>query len=322
LVVSVLYAVQTYGMKSIAARGAIILPQNKQKQGWVKKNIELMGAEGKTPNIGKPSFKDFNRIVGQPIHPETGMKTDIFDYQEEYEQAWNKHHKVIINKSRKIGATETALRIIAFNCMNGRYKSRHRVMIVAGNKQEVSNRFIERFLAIFGQGFTDLDGKFWSLDELVPERKSSKIVLYNGIVIQAYPSNESVRGEENVICVFMSESAFINLNDDSKVYNAVHPNVANISDADFILESTPNGKRGFFWKLFTDEDNEYHKLEQPYTVSMGKLLDEPTIEAERKNPFIDFDQEYCCKFTTSLTSVFDEEDVRYTPKAINNYDNL
>ena len=53
------------------------------------------------------------------------------------------------------------------------------------------------------------------------ERKASKIKMWNGIIIQAYPANESVRGEENVICVFMSECAFINLLDDSKVYNAI-----------------------------------------------------------------------------------------------------
>lgn len=259
-------------------------------------------------------------MVGNPIHPNTGEPTDIFDYQEEYEEAWNLHHKVILNKSRKIGATETALRIIAFNCLNGKYLG-HRVMIVAGNKQEVANRFLERFLAIFGKGFTDKDDKFWSIDELVIENKSSKATLCNGIVIQAYPANESVRGEENVICVFMSEVAFTGLIDDKKVYNALKPNVANIESADFIMESTPNGKRGFFWELYTNK-NEYHKLEQPYTVSMGKLLDVSTIEAEKINPMIDFEQEFNCRFTTSLTSVFKEEDVNYVPKDINRYDNL
>jgi len=275
----------------------------------------------KGPRIPTDSFKEFNKVVGRAIHPATGKPTDIFDYQEEYERAWNKYHKLILNKSRKIGATETALRIIAYNCMNGTYRSQHRVMIVAGNKQEVANRFIERFVAIFGEGFEDLDGKYWGINDLILERKASKVILYNGIVIQAYPANESVRGEENVICVFMSESAFINLLDDSKVYNAVHPNVANIHNADFILESTPNGKRGFYWNLYTT-DNEYHKLEQPYTVAMGKLLDEATIEAERKNPFIDFEQEYCCKFTTSLSSVFKEGDVRFEEKQIDTYDDL
>lgn len=277
----------------------------------------------KGPNVPLESFKEFNRIVGPPIHPATGEKTDVFDYQEEYEYAWNKYHKLILNKSRKIGATETALRIIAYNCFNGRYEG-HRVMIVAGNKQDVANRFIERFVSIFGQGFTDLDGKWWDIDDIIVERKASKIKLFNGIIIQAYPANESTRGEENVICVFMSECAFINLLDDSKVYNAIHPNVSNIGDADFIMESTPNGKRGFFWELATESagPNEYHKLEQSYEVSMGKLLDENFVEQEKHNTKIDFEQEYCCKFTTSLSSVFKEEDVKFIPQEINTYDDL
>jgi hypothetical protein len=290
------------------------------------------------PDVPRKSFKKFNRVVGQPILPATGEPSDIFDYQERYEEAWNLHHKVILNKSRKIGATETALRIIAYNCMNGTYMGHHRVMIVAGNKQEVANRFLARFKAIFGKGFTDLNGVFWSTAKtLTKEDKQKghkllfadqgsahKLKLYNGIHLQAYPANESVRGEENVICVFISEAAFSNLLDDSKVYNAVHPNVANIADADFIMESTPNGKRGYFWELGTESDgpNEYYYLEQPYTVSMGKLLDEDFIEKERHNTKIDFEQEYNCKFTTSLSSVFKEEDIRFEPKKINNYDDL
>ena len=195
-------------------------------------------------------------------------------------------------------------------------------MIVAGNNQDVANRFLGRFINIIGEGFHDLDGKWWAKDDIFVEYQSSKALLFNGIHIQAYPANESVRGEENVICVFLSESAFINLLDDSKVYNAVHPNVANIGHADFVMESTPNGKRGFFWELWEDKDNEYQKLEQPYTVSMGKLLDEKTVNNEKRNKKIDFEQEYCCKFTTSLSGVFKEEDVRYEAKVIDTYDDL
>ena len=283
---------------------------------------ELIGmTTNENPAVPTNDFKEFNHMVGPPVHPSTGELSDVFDYQMEYEEAWNKHHKLILNKSRKIGATETALRIIAYNCFNGRYTG-HRVMIVAGNKQEVANRFIERFIAIFGKGFTDCNDKWWGIDDIIIERKASKIKLWNGIIIQAYPSNESVRGEENVICVFMSECAFINLLDDSKVYNALHPNVANIGHADFIMESTPNGKRGFFWELYTDKGNEYHKLEQPYTRAMGQLLDEKTVLAERNNPKIDFEQEYNCAFTTSLSAAFKEDEVRYTVKDINTYDDL
>ena len=295
----------------------------KVRRELLKNDLELWGQVGTTgPNIPRYSFKLFNRCVGNPIHPATSKRTDLFDYQLEYERVWNKYHKLLLNKSRKIGATETALRIILFNIMNGTYKSHHRIMIVAGNNQDVANRFLARFIAIIGKGFHDLDGKWWALEDIIVEKQSAKCLMYNGIHIQAYPANESVRGEENVICVFLSESAFINLLDDSKVYNAVHPNIANIGHADFVMESTPNGKRGFFWELYLNKDNEYHKLEQPYQVAMGKLLDEKTIMAEMRNKKIDFEQEYCCKFTTSLTSAFKEDDVRFVPKDIDNYSDL
>jgi len=269
-------------------------------------------------NVPK-DFGKFNDMIGAPIHPGTGERTPIFDYQDEYFKAWQKHHKLILNKSRKIGATETALRIIAYNCIIGRYAG-HRVMIVAGNKQEVANRFIQRFKSLFLKGFTDLDGVKYEYDDIIT-KEDSKSCLVNNTFVQAYPANESVRGEENVKCVFMSECAFINLIDDTKVYNALHPNVANISDADFVMESTPNGKRGFFWTN-VDASSEYHKLEQPYTVSLGKLLDKKFISTEKSNPRIDFEQEYCCKFTTSLSGAFREDEIKFVEKDINYYDDL
>ena len=112
----------------------------------------------------------------------------------------------------------------------------------------------------------------------------------------------------------MSEAAFIDLIDDREVYNAVKPNIANITNADFILESTPNGRRGFFYEEFKNAQkklNEFKWLEQPYTVALGTLLSKEFIENEKKNPKIDFDQEYGCKFTTSQSAAFSEETLKY-----------
>lgn len=268
-------------------------------------------------------FVEYKKMLGFTKHPATNVPTAPFDYQIDYRNAWRKYHKLILNKSRKIGATETGLGIIGENIIDDTYAEK-RIMIVAGNKQQAANRFVERFLAQFPEKFTDYAGKEWKYGDVIMDSASSWADFYNGAHVQAYPANESTRGEENVKCVFMSEAAFINLTDDSKVYNALHPNVANIPDADFIMESTPNGKRGFFWELAEKVEgaNEYHVLTQPYTVALDKLISKEFIESEKHNPKIDFEQEYCCKFTTSLSSVFKEEDIRYTPKEINRYDDL
>ena len=123
-------------------------------------------------------FKEFNEVIGLPVHPGTGKETEVFDYQVDYFDAWQKHHKLILNKSRKIGATETALRIIAYNCLHGNY-SGHRVMIVAGNKQEVANRFIQRFKSLFYKGFTDLQGNVYKYEDIVLQEDSKSCIINN-----------------------------------------------------------------------------------------------------------------------------------------------
>jgi len=187
-------------------------------------------------------------------------------------------------------------------------------MIVAGNKQTIADMFLQRIYNVIKEGVYDIQEDKWSYNEIVVDRRHDHMEFTNGCHIWTMPANDSVRGMENVAGIFMSEAAFIDLLDDSKVYNAVKPNIANIDDADFILESTPNGRRGFFYDLATDAKegrNEFKYLEQPYTVSLNKLLSETFINSEKKNPKIDFEQEYCCKFTTSLTAAFKEETIKY-----------
>ena len=271
-------------------------------------------------------FVEFNRIVYPPLHPETRIPTDMFDFQVNYWKAVMENHKVILNKSRKIGATETALRIILYNILLGKY-SGQKVMIVAGNNQTIANKFIARLMKMLSKDFVDLSGKRWGRFNLLRKYNSRYMEFFDGTQVEAYPANEGVRGEENVICVFMSEVAFINLLDDTPVYNALKPNVINIPHADFILESTPNGKRGFFYReamAAQRKENEFTYLEIPYTEALDKLLPRSVIEAERTNPTIDFEQEYCCKFTTSLSAAFREEEVNknFIPQPTNDWSDI
>ena len=275
-------------------------------------------------------FIPFNRMIGNPIHPNTGEPTDIFDYQEEYQISVEEYHKVILNKSRKIGATETALRIIAYNCFDhydkdgnkikGKYVGHH-IMIVAGNKQSVANKFVKRFRGIFKDGFTDIFGSKWEREDLMDSKPDNHIEMFNGTTIEAYAASEAVRGEANVVCIFISEAAFKHLTDDSGVYKAVRPNISNIEDADFIMESTPNGRRGFFYDVWDNaqksikegREPEFHPLEQPYTLALGKILNEKDIEDAKREGDAFFQQEFCCQFLTSGNQAFKEDEVIFKP---------
>ena len=285
-------------------------------------------------------FSIFNRIIGRPLHPKTLIPSDILDYQLDYNTLWRRYHKVIFNKSRKIGATETALRTICQLCF-GPYIG-HNVMIVAGNRQRQANKFLEKFNLLFygpdqkrGWSIPNKDGTEtkWSYDMLVKSYRSNHMELCNGVQIETFPAEPTaVRGPENVKCVFVSEAAHVNRIEDGELYTALRPLAANDPDVDFILESTPNGRRGFFydqWQYNIPLQNtgkeEFKTLQYNYQKAMDAgLLDAKFIAEERRNPKIDFEQEYNCKFTSTLSAAFEEEMVmrNYVPKPMNRWDDL
>jgi len=124
-------------------------------------SIPQQVAQGKTEIPVFPSaFGKFNEMIGLPLHPETLQPIGIPQYQQDYFDTIQKYHKIILNKSRKIGATETALRTILYNILTGPYAN-HGIMIVAGNKQTIANKFIKRMndiLKLKHDGFTDVNG--------------------------------------------------------------------------------------------------------------------------------------------------------------------
>lgn len=289
----------------------------KQLKTWNDK-LEEVNITVDIPRLPKNDFNNFNKIIGEPKHPATLERSPLLPHQFDYHDQWFKWHRLLFNKSRKIGATDGGLRNICEGCY-GPYIG-HNVMIVAGNRQSQANEFLDRFDLLFEDPWKDLDGKIWRYHDLVEDKSSSEMKLYSGVRIKTYPAlANAVRGPENVKCCFVSEAAHINRLDDGKVYTALHPIAANDDTMDMIFETTPNGKRGFFYKLWmgalaAQEHNkpyEWHTMEYDYTCALGKLLTEEFIESEKRNPEIDFEQEYCCKFTTSGSSAFKEDEVIY-----------
>lgn len=246
-------------------------------------------------------FIEFNGAIGLPLHPKTKKPTKIFDYQNELDRIINTYHRVLLNKSRKIGATETALRSVAKNCFE-RYAG-YDIMFVAGNRQRQADRLLERFDKLFWNGLTDLDGVKRSYSDIITKKANSNLEFFNGTTIHTFPAvPEAVRGSENVICVLLDEAAHFKLVDDRVIYDALEPNIAN-TEGDFICISTPNGKRGFFYDLWYEE-NEYFKLAQPYTVAHDLLLSKSYISKKKLDARIDFEQEFNCQFTSSQSAAF------------------
>lgn len=292
----------------------------------IKNRINLLVQKHQIPRLPLNDFKAFNDIIGLPRLPATGERGPILPFQFVMHDRIKLHRKTITNKSRKIGSSEIHLRTIA-ECSFGDLIG-HGVMIVFGNRQNEANKFIDDFDALFHEGLTDLDGKRWEYSDLIVKKKSSRIELCSGVYLEAYPSDPTaLRSQKQIRWVFISEAAHINRLDDSKVYTAVHPNIANDPLAYFTMESTPNGKRGFFYDqamLAQQGLNEYDYFEYPYTVAQDTLITKEFLDSERNNVKIDFEQEYNCKFTTSQSAAFDEEMVKknFIPQEVYHYEDV
>ena len=266
------------------------------------------------------AVQTFNKNLGLPFSRITNQMVPMTEYQIQYEFEVEKHHNVILNKTRKGGFTEARIRAIARQVFN-RYAG-HDVMIVAGNELNIAIEVLDRFDELFENGITDKDGRHWPYGKIIKRYVKSPqpvVEFYNGTRVFCFAASksgkaQSFRGPDDVISIFMTEAAHSGAIDDYPIYNALTPNLANRPDGDLVFESTPNGKRGFYYDVWMDAivgKNHYHTLEVNWerAVKAGVLSIE-YVEKQRKDPRVDFEQEYCCKFTTTKRAAIPSDELK------------
>lgn len=246
-------------------------------------------------------------------------------YQIAYHEAIKKYHRVLLNKTKKGGFTDAFIRHSAMEVFDS--YAGHEVVFMAGNTAAIALDVIDRFNLLFedNNGFTDDKGKKWQYGDIVLSYSKSKMIVdfYNGAkVIGSSASNSGraspVRGYSDVVAWFLTEAGHTGLTDDYPVLNGLASLTANRDFGDQILESTPNGKSGFFWDLWNDATdslknkfqmgpNGYYTLQYDYQIAVKEgVISKKFIEAEKKNPKVNFAQEYCCEFSSSASSAMQE----------------
>lgn len=330
----------------------------KKKKEKTKRKYPHIYSSAVTKDLNpQTNYLEFNRIIGNPLNRNLNMPQDMTLYQTDYHNAIQVYHKVIVNKSRKIGATEAVIRSIAMNVFD-RYQG-HDIMIVAGNELNIAREILLRFEELFhdkletGYAFKELgkDGNSWRCEELV--RRSSIhgqhpiVEFYNDTRVFCFAASkqgksQSFRGPDDVICIFLSEAAHVGMVEDAPLITALAPNLANRDYADFIMESTPNGKRGFYfayWEAMMDKLRERYGVVKPgeemklleqlwadkkpprllyYPLQWDchegikhGVLSEQYIQDQIEDPEVDHEQEYFCKFTTTQSAALDLSNLQY-----------
>lgn len=276
-----------------------------------------------TPSISKFNYQTFNEAIGLPYSRITDKRVPMTTYQITYHEVIKKYHRILLNKTKKGAFTEAFIRHTAMEIFDT--YAGHEVIFMAGNRAGIALDVLNRFDSLFDDGFTDDSGKKWKYGDIIMSFSKTNMVieLYNGTkIIGSSASNSGkaspIRGYSDVVAWFLTEAAHTGLTDDYPVLNGLASLTANRNDGDQILESTPNGKRGFFWDLWNDATNKlnnifqmgpngYYTLQYDYKIAVKEgVISSKFIESEKKNPKVNFEQEYCCNFTSASSNAIQE----------------
>jgi hypothetical protein len=126
--------------------------------------------------------------------------------------------------------------------------------------------------------------------------------LPNQSRIVGLPGNEeTARGFSAVSLLLADEASRVS----DELYVAIRPMLA-VSEGALWLMSTPCGKRGFFYEVWTDGGPGWERVRAPATecprIRASFLEEERRALGERW-----FRQEYLCEFEDSVSGVFDRE---------------
>lgn len=278
------------------------------------------------PQIKKLSYTQFQERLGLPYSRITNKRVPLTTYQITYHNAIKKYHKVLVNKTKKGGFTDGFIRHTATEAFDS--YAGHEVVFMAGNKASIALDVLKRFNLLFEEnnGFTDQNDKRWTYGDIVLQFKRSptdmSVEFYNGF--KAIGSSASkggtaspVRGLSDVAMWFLTEAAHTGATSDYRVVDGLTSLTGNRDYGDEIMETTPNGTNGIFYKIFYDATNGlknkfkigkngWYPMEYNYEIAVKEgVLSKVFIERQKKDKRVNFGQEYNCEFTSSANSAFD-----------------
>jgi len=141
------------------------------------------------------------------------------------------------------------------------------------------------------RGAVELPSDYLSTDTKLAVR------FANGNRFIARPGSEKSARSFSAVTLLLEDEASRVLDD---LYNSVRPMLA-VSNGRHILMSTPFGKRGHFFKIWSEERDLWQWFEIP-AEKCPRISPEFLVEEKRTNPW--FEQEYHCTFMETVDSVF------------------
>jgi phage FluMu gp28-like protein len=238
---------------------------------------------------------DPERLLDEPSYfVKHYIGEEPFDYQENFMDA-DSDRKAFVS-GRRVGKSRTAGWLALWKAVT-----------FAGAEVLVTAKAKRQSMEMFNQIVKEINNSRASKEEMgVVNKTRTEIQFDNGSRILALPvgrDGSNIRGyggTDNMIIV--DEAAFI----DDEIFQQVFSPMMAVGDGDFILLSTPFGKKGFLYERFKEDD--WHTIQVP--TSENPLVDDSFIEEQRRNlTNMQFKQEILGQFEEAADSFFTREEL-------------
>lgn len=197
--------------------------------------------------------------------------------------------------ARQVGKSTTASFIAACKAL----QRRNGLSLVISTGQRSANEFIRKAATVAEAVKVASDGKFSF------SKTADTIRFSNGSRILSLPSGQpqSLRGY-TANCVIVDEAAFIENMED--VWSAIAPTITRDPTAEVVLCSTPAGKSGFFYDVWSGGSGQWHRQCTTIVdaVRQGLKLDLDALRRTVGDPDA-WDREYMCAFADEWGAMLD-----------------
>ena len=219
---------------------------------------------------------------------------DMYDCQEDMIRGFHENRFVVACTGRQIGKTTTAASYILWYAMFHKAKP----AAVLANKADQAQEIIERIQT----SYEELP-LFLKVGIRVYNKRSMTFVNKSK-VFSAASSKSAIRGK-SISLLYWDEVAFTD--NDVTFYEAIFPTISSGETTKFIVTSTPNGKRGVFYKIWSEAPgNGFH----PIFIKWDQIpwRDEKWAQSIIKaTSYEQFLQEHCAEFRGSENAILSGE---------------
>jgi len=294
-------------------------------QSIIKERDEICIPLGKGESVKKSLAKE---NIGYFMYHQLGLKPYAWQYMAFKEFRKQNKHQIWATSRQYLGKTTAiammALHSVVYNMYPSEGLHNRTVIGVISRTEEQSKKIIKDIRDLMYRGDEQISritgGKITKFfDNMLSTTKSSansktEITLTNGCRIIALPPTDRVRGY-TFSQLFCDEAAFFE--NDEFFLEIAFPTLSK-TNGKMVLTSTPNGQKGFFFKVFDpfeqgEERQDFNKIwlywkhiENPDEIEKVMVTKDMYYSTGRG---IKFEQEYETKFTATVDTFLDSDKV-------------